>query len=111
MSQLVMPKVNKLFLCGRLTADPVVKHTQNNQPFIRACIAWNDGYENSATGFLNIVIWYNVENLITKLKQGTPVYVEGPIKYNTYVKDGVKHTSYEMSCTHCQSLEKIEKNN
>ncbi len=87
--------MNKVFLIGRLTKDPELRYTGDNNAVARFSIAVNRTYTNQAgereADFINVVVWRkqaeNVKNYLTK---GSQVAIDGRIQTGSYEKDGKK---------------------
>ena len=65
--------MNKVFLIGRLSRDPELRHTSNNTPFCQINVAISrpvgQGKEPE-TDFINVVVWNKqAENLVKYVKK------------------------------------------
>ncbi len=76
--------LNKVFILGRLTADPQLRSTPSGQQVGSFSVAtnrmWNDkaGQKQSATEYHNIVVWGRQAEVASKfLRKGGLVLVEG----------------------------------
>jgi len=84
--------LNKVFLVGRLTADPVLRNTSSGQPVCSFGIAtnriWNDRQTNqkqTETEFHNIVLWNRLAEIGSKfLTKGSLVLIEGRIQTRSW---------------------------
>ena len=71
--------LNKVVLCGRLTADPELKQTQNGIAVVSFTVAVNrrftrgaDGQSNSQADFINCVAWRQTAEFISRyFKKGS----------------------------------------
>ena len=71
--------LNKVVLCGRLTADPELKQTQTGIAVVSFALAVNrrftrgaDGQSNSQADFINCVAWRQTAEFISKyFKKGS----------------------------------------
>lgn len=85
--------LNKITLCGRLTADVELKQTTTGRSVVQFDIAVNrprprDGSEQKAD-FIRCVAWDKTAEFISKyFHKGDSIYVEGSLHINKY-KDGV----------------------
>ncbi|MDZ4199469.1 MAG: single-stranded DNA-binding protein [Kiritimatiellia bacterium] len=92
-----MPSLNKVFLMGNLTRDPEVRVTPARMSVTDFSLAVSRRYR-SATGeekedrcFVRVTAWgATAEAVGRSLKRGSPVYVEGRLKYDEWERDGVK---------------------
>ena len=84
--------LNKVVLCGRLTADPELKQTQNGIAVVSFAIAVNrrftrgaDGQSNSQADFINCVAWRQTAEFISRyFKKGSSLCVTGSIQTRTW---------------------------
>ena len=96
--------LNKVYLIGRMTADPVLKVTPNNQQVASFSIAtnrvWNDkaGQKQESTEFHNIVAWGRQAEVISKfLTKGSLLMVEGRLQTRSWDdKQGQKRKTTEI---------------
>ncbi len=59
--------LNKAILMGRLTADPELRHTQNNIPVTSFTLAVDRTFgQDKQTDFLDIVAWRNTAEFVSK---------------------------------------------
>lgn len=84
--------LNKVVLCGRLTADPELKQTQNGIAVVSFSLAVNrrfsrgaDGQNNSQADFINCVAWRQTAEFISKyFKKGSSLCITGSIQTRTW---------------------------
>jgi single-strand DNA-binding protein len=76
--------LNKVFLVGRLTADPILKNTSSGQSVCNFSIAtnrvWTDknGQKQEETEYHNIVLWRKLAEIASQfLNKGSLVLIEG----------------------------------
>ncbi len=81
--------LNKVILCGRLTADPELKQTANGIAVVSFSIAVNrrfasksgDNAGTQQTDFINLVAWRQTAEFISKyFKKGSALCVTGSIQ-------------------------------
>ncbi len=90
--------LNKVFLTGRLVADPDVRYTPNGAEVAQFRIAVNRSYKlkdksdwQEETFFVTIVTWsWLAEKVEKNFKKGDAVIVEGRLNIRTYEVDGTK---------------------
>lgn len=88
--------LNKVFLIGRLTANPVLRSTTGGSSVGSFSIAtnrvWNDkdGKKQEEVQFHNIVVWGKQADIVSRyLVKGQMVLVEGRLQTRSYeAKDG-----------------------
>lgn len=83
--------MNKVFLVGNLTADPIPKQTTTGKTLVNFSVACNDNIQGKDhTNFFNCVAWNQQANyLSTYVKKGDTVAVDGRLNKRSYVnKEG-----------------------
>lgn len=90
--------LNKVMLIGRLGRDPERRTTQSGKPVCTFTLATDTGYgDNKRTDWHNITVFDKTADTCAKcLHKGSTAYVEGRIAYDSYEKDGIKHTSVKI---------------
>lgn len=88
--------LNKAILMGRLTRDPELRHTANNDPvtsFTVACDRRKDGCD-----FIDIVAWDKTAEFVSKhFRKGSAIIVSGRISTRKYeARDGGTRTAVEV---------------
>ncbi len=85
--------LNKVILCGRLTADPELKQTQSGIAVVSFTLAVNrrfasksgDGQQNSQADFINCVAWRSSAEFISRyFKKGNSLCVTGSLQTRTW---------------------------
>lgn len=83
--------MNKVILCGRLTADPDVRVAQNDLKIARYRLAVNRRTKEDVDFISCIAFGKAGEFAETYLKKGTKILIEGRIQTGSYTnKDGNK---------------------
>lgn len=91
--------INSTTLVGRLTRDPELKHTPNQQPYVYFTLAVNRNFKNQSTGereadFINCVIWgRHAEKLSEWCHKGHLIGIIGRIQTRSY-EDGTGRKVY-----------------
>ena len=83
--------MNKVFLVGNLTADPVAKTTSTGKVLVNFTVACNDNIQaKDHTNFFSCVAWNNQANFISSyVKKGDTVVIDGKLNRRSYVnKEG-----------------------
>lgn len=96
--------LNKVFLIGRLAADPEARTTPSGQQVATIRLAtnrvWNDrnGAKQEAVEFHTIVAWGNLADIAGKyLKKGQLAFFEGRLQTRSWQgQDGVKRYRTEV---------------
>ena len=95
--------LNKIFLQGRLVADPELRHTQQGTAVASFRIAVDRDFKSkdpgaSNTDFINIVAWRNTAEFVSRyFTKGRMAVVEGRLQMRDYTdKGGNKRTVAEV---------------
>lgn len=92
--------LNKSFLMGRLTKDPEIRYTsENNVPVAKFTLAVDDGYgEKKKTYFINCVAWNKTAEFINNyFTKGKMMVLVGRIQTRTWDdQEGKKHYATEI---------------
>jgi single-strand DNA-binding protein len=108
-----MPDMNKVLLAGRLTRDPELRYTPQGTPVCKLGLAVSrfykgrDGDRKEETVFIDVTAWDKMaEYLGQKLKQGSPVLVEGRLRQDNWEdkSTGQRRTKLEVSALRVQEL-------
>ena len=94
-----MASLNKVLLIGNLTKDPELRHTPSGAAVADLRLAVNrkfksgTGESRDETCFLGVTVWARqAETCAEYLSKGSPILVEGRLKYDEWEKDGQKHS-------------------
>ena len=95
--------LNKVFLQGRLVADPELRKTQQGTPVASYRLAVERDYKSKDPNaqnadFVNIVSWRNTAEFVCKyFTKGRMMLVEGRLQMRDYTdKDGNKRVAAEV---------------
>ena len=102
--------LNKVFILGRVTADPILRSTASGAQVVNFSIAtnrvWNDkaGSRKEETEFHNVVVWGHQADIVSRfLKKGSLVLVEGRLQTRVWEdKTGQKRKTTEIICERIQ---------
>lgn len=102
--------LNKVFLIGRLTADPQLRTTPSGHPVVRLGIAtnrvWTDksGSRQKDTEFHNVVVWGRQAEIASQfLVKGSLVCIEGRISTRAWQdKQGQERKTTDIICERFQ---------
>ena len=104
--------LNKVFLIGRLTREPEMRHTQSGMAVASFSIANNktyttNGEKKEQVSFFNCTAWSKIGEAIAQYtKKGDRVAVEGRLQQRSWEdKDGTKRTSVEIVVEAVQFLQ------
>ena len=95
--------LNKIFLQGRLVADPELRHTPNGVPVASFLLAVDRDFKSRETGerqadFINIVAWRQTGEFVSRyFTKGRMAIVEGKLQTREYTdRDGNRRTATEV---------------
>jgi len=108
--------MNKVFLIGRLSRDPELRHTTSGMAVcqINVAISRRTGQgRDPETDFINVVVWdKQAENVARYLAKGRQVAVEGRIQTRSYDNNEGKRTYVtEVVANNVEFLGSVNDNN
>ena len=81
--------MNKVFLKGRLTADPEIRKTANDISVCNFSIAVNRRFDREKTDFINCEAWRQTAEFISKyFNKGKEIVIGGELHIDKWDKDG-----------------------
>ncbi|MES2942127.1 MAG: single-stranded DNA-binding protein [Pseudomonadota bacterium] len=107
-----MASFNKVILLGNAGKDPEVRYLPNGDALARLSLATTQRHKDKTSGETKeLTQWHrltfygrNAEIAGEYIKKGSPVHVEGALKYGSYEKDGVTHYTTEIIVSSLQLL-------
>ena len=106
-----MSSYNRVILMGNLTRDVQLKYTPSGTPVTEIGLAVNDrrkgqnGEWIDETTFVDVTFWGRTAEVASEyLSKGSPVFVEGRLKLDTWEKEGQKHYKLRVVCDRMQLL-------
>lgn len=82
---------------GRLSQDPVLRHTKDNQAVCSFTVAVKRPGTKDKVDFLEFTAWHEKANFISKyFKKGKRIELTGSVIRDDYEKDGEKRKSYKI---------------
>lgn len=88
--------MNKVFLIGRLSRDPELRHTTSGTAVCQINVAISRpvvGGSEPQTDFINVVVWNRAaENVARYLSKGRQIAIEGRIQTRSYDNNEGKRT-------------------
>ncbi|SMO81608.1 single-strand DNA-binding protein [Balnearium lithotrophicum] len=108
-----MANLNKVFLIGRLVADPQLQHTSSGTPFTRLRIAVNNPYRDrdgnwqDNTLFIDVVLWgAAADRAVGRFNKGDRVLVEGSLRQSTWkTESGENRSKIEVRADRVSALD------
>jgi single-strand DNA-binding protein len=106
-----MASLNKVLLIGNLTRDPEIRYIPSGTAVGDLRLAVNrrfrtaDGQDHDETCFVNVTVWGRAaETCGEYLRKGSPLLVEGRLKYDEWEKEGQKHSRISVVAERTQFL-------
>src|SRR5215510_1026086 len=104
-----MASYNRVILLGNLTRDIEVRYLQSGTAVADIGMAVNDrrkgqnGEWIDETTFVDVTLWGRTAEVAGEyLSKGSPVFIEGRLKYDTWEKDGQKRSKLSVVCERMQ---------
>ena len=95
--------LNKIFVMGRLTADPELRRTQSGTPVASFTVAVDRDFKDKSTGeratdFIDVVAWRQTGEFVSRyFTKGRMAVVEGRLQIRDWTdKDGNKRRTAEV---------------
>ena len=106
------PRLNKVFLVGRLTRDPELRYTPSGMAVADLGLAVNDDYVKADGSriervcFVDVTVWgRTAETSCEYLSKGRPVLIEGRLRMDTWEStDGQKRSKLRVTADRVQFL-------
>lgn len=106
-----MASYNRVILMGNLTRDIQLRYTPSGTAVTEVGLAVNDRRKNQhgewidETTFVNVTFWGRTAEVASEhLAKGSPVFVEGRLKLDTWEKDGQKNYKLHVVCDRMQLI-------
>lgn len=106
-----MASYNRVILMGNLTRDVELRYTPSGTPVTEVGLAVNDRRKNQSgewvdeTTFVDVTFWGRTAEVASEyLSKGSPVFIEGRLKLDTWEKDGQKNYKLRVVCDRMQLL-------
>ena len=115
MAEIKLPRLNRVYLVGRLTKDPEVKQTQTGKSVLNARLAINHPYRDGEGNwqedvtYIDVVTWQRLAELCGEyLHKGSAVLVEGRLRSRSWEsEDGKSRSVIEVRADRVQFLDKV----
>lgn len=106
-----MASYNRVILLGNLTRDIELKYTQSGLAVTEVGIAVSDRRKNQAgewieeTTFVDVTLWGRTAEVASEyLGKGSPIFIEGRLKLDTWETDGQKRSKLRVVGERMQML-------
>jgi single-strand DNA-binding protein len=108
---IVMASFNRVILIGNLTRDPELRYLQSGMAVVDLGLAVNDKRKNATgewveeTTFVDVTLWGRTAEVAGEyLGKGSPVFIEGRLKLDTWETDGQKRSKLKVVCEKMQLI-------
>lgn len=98
-----MASFNRVILIGNLTRDVELRYTTSGMAVAGIGMAVNDrrkgqdGQWIEEATFVDVTLWGRTAEVASEfLTRGSPVFIEGRLKLDTWEKDGTKHSKLKV---------------
>jgi single-strand DNA-binding protein len=107
-----MASYNRVILIGNLTRDIELRYIPSGMAVADVGLAVNDRRKNQSgewieeTTFVDVVVWGRTAEVMSEyLSKGSPVFIEGRLKLDTWEgQDGQKRSKMRVVCERMQLL-------
>ena len=105
-----MASFNRVILVGNLTRDPELRYVAKRTAVSDVGLAVNDRVKRNdewveETAFVDVTLWGRTAEVANEhLSKGSPVLIEGRLRYETWEKDGQKRSKLKVVCDRMQML-------
>jgi len=106
-----MASHNRVILLGNLTRDVEIRYLQSGMAVADIGLAMNDRRKNQSgewieeATFVEVTLWGRTAEVAGEyLSKGSPVFIEGRLKYDTWEKDGQKRSKLSVVCERMQLI-------
>jgi single-strand DNA-binding protein len=107
-----MASFNRVILIGNLTRDIELRYLQSGMAVADVGLAVNEKRKNAngewieETTFVDVTVWGRTAEVMSEyLSKGSPVFIEGRLKYDTWEgQDGQKRSKLKVTCDRMQLI-------
>ena len=106
-----MASYNRVILIGNLTRDVELRYLQSGMAVTDIGLAVNEKYKNSngewveEVSFVDVTVWGRTAEVMSEyLGKGSPVFIEGRLKLDSWEKDGQKRSKLKVICERMQLI-------
>ncbi len=107
-----MASYNRVILLGNLTRDPEIRYLPSGMAVCDVGLAVNDRRKNAAgewieeVTFVDVTVWGRTAEVMSEyLGKGSPVFIEGRLKLDTWEgQDGQKRSKLKVICERMQMV-------
>jgi single-strand DNA-binding protein len=98
-----MANFNRVILMGNITRDIELKYLQSGMAVTEIGLATQHRYKNQSGEwieepiFVDVTLWGRTAEIVSEyLTKGSPIFIEGRLKYETWETDGQKRSKLKV---------------
>jgi single-strand DNA-binding protein len=106
-----MSSFNRVILMGNLTRDPELRYIPSGMAVSEIGVAVNDRRKNAKgewveeTTFVDVTLWGRTAEVANEyLSKGSPIFIEGRLKLDSWETDGKKNYKLRVVCEKMQMI-------
>lgn len=106
-----MASFNRVILIGNVTRDPELRYISSGMAVTEIGLAVNDRRKNASgewieeTTFVDVTLWGRTAEVAGEyVTKGSPLFIEGRLKLDTWEKDGKKNSKLRVVCDRMQLM-------
>jgi single-strand DNA-binding protein len=106
-----MANFNRVILMGNVTRDPELRYISSGTAVTDIGLAINDRRKNASgewveeTTFVDVTLWGRTAEVAGEyVTKGSPLFIEGRLKLDTWEKDGKKNSKLRVVCDRMQLM-------
>ena len=106
-----MASYNRVILMGNLTRDVELRYLQSGTAVADVGLAVSEKRKNAngewieETTFVDVTVWGRTAEVMSEyLGKGSPVFIEGRLKLESWEKDGQKRSKLKVVCDRMQMI-------
>lgn len=106
-----MASYNRVILLGNLTRDIELRYTPSGMAVADVGLAASEKRKSQNgdwiedTLFVDVTLWGKTAEVASEyLSKGSPIFIEGKLKFETWEKDGTKHYKHKVIADRMQML-------
>ncbi|MEX2185805.1 MAG: single-stranded DNA-binding protein [Pirellulales bacterium] len=106
-----MSSFNRVILMGNLTRDPELRYIPSGMAVSEIGVAVNDKRKNAKgewieeTTFVDVTLWGRTAEVANEyLTKGSPIFIEGRLKLDSWETDGQKRYKLRVVCERMQMI-------
>lgn len=107
--------INEVRIMGNITQDPDLRFTPSGSAVMNFSVATNRSYKSGdewqeEVTYHNVVVWGNLaQQLSTRIKKGTKVYLDGRLQTRSWESDGRKNYKTEVVASNVILIDRYNK--